>query len=475
MILKNTKLEHVLKYFFFTSFFYRKKRNFMTKLVENEDFMKLVHDGNTQKVKEIIEGLKPSPDDLYCLYFPIMDTFYKSFDILKYLLEYGCDINAKVELGFSLLHIAIKKNAKKVFDFLIENGADIRAVTEKGDNIVHTAAFENNMYFLKYCIQILNLKDFVNSISKESITPLSLAAHKGSFQAVKYLYDQGALLEIPSDTGKTALHVACAKGFPEIVKFLIAKGANIETQSKNGATPLISAALNNHRYIVKILVNRGANIDACDNTKLTALHVAAYKPECLKIVEYLAKNHANLELESATGATPLIRAVYQGAIENAKVLINYGADPNHTDMYQRNCLHICAKIGNDSNLEFAQFLIDHNCNLEATDNYGNTPLFTAVYNGNLSFIELFLRNGANIKCYDSLGKTLLHTAVEKQDFEIVQYLVEKGIKVNKKDNSLKTPLFYAGNNEKIIKYLLEKGADPNHVDKDGNTYNTCND
>ena len=295
---------------------------------------------------------------------------------------------------------------------------------------------------------------------------------KGFTSGFIYLYEKGADPEQKCSGGKSSFHVACEKGQLDIMKFLINLHVDIESKCESGATPLISAAINNEYPAVKFLFENGANIRATTDNKSTALSIAAGNPLSIRIVKYLIYKGADIENICSSGNTPLLYACYNKAYDNAFLLIEKGANVRQINKRQVNCLHILsARDYDEKALPLLELLINKNCDLEAKDKYGNTPLQTAIYNNNLPYVKLFISHGANKKCFDSLGKTLLHQAVENQNMEIIQYLISIGLKVNKKDNYHKTPLFYAANNEKIIQFLLDNGADPNHTDKDGNHYN----
>ena len=76
---------------------------------------------------------------------------------------------------------------------------------------------------------------------------------------------------------------------------------------------------------------------------------------------------------------------------------------------------------------------------------------------------------------DSLGKNCFHYAVTSSNTRLVEFLIEKRRDlVYSVDISNSTPLHYSisnihENQTEIIRILIEKGADPNCQDEDGNT------
>lgn len=80
-----------------------------------------------------------------------------------------------------------------------------------------------------------------------------------------------------------------------------------------------------------------------------------------------------------------------------------------------------------------------------------------------------LEEGAKINSRDSLGKTPLHYAVDRYgsaSLDVVELLLNRGAKVDAEDDDNYTPLRTAvyNRNRKLIKLLIENGADPNHLD-----------
>lgn len=60
--------------------------------------------------------------------------------IIDYLLEAGCEVNVKNDLGETPLHIAIKKKHMGIVESLLKAGADVNAQDINGNTPLHIAA-----------------------------------------------------------------------------------------------------------------------------------------------------------------------------------------------------------------------------------------------------------------------------------------------------------------------------------------------
>jgi len=88
-----------------------------------------------------------------------------------------------------------------------------------------------------------------------------------------------------------------------------------------------------------------------------------------------------------------------------------------------------------------------------------------------NIINVFLKHGLNQHLKDKFVNFILLYAAKNGHDQTVKYLVEKGADPNKADEFGITALILAAKNghEKIVKYLIEKGTDPNQTDEFGNT------
>ena len=100
----------------------------------------------------------------------------------------------------------------------------------------------------------------------------------------------------------------------------------------------------------------------------------------------------------------------------------------------------------------------------------NTPLHKASETGNLKMVKALILLGAEVGAKSiPFNLTPLHVAAQSGRTSIVKYFIEKQkIPLESKDGSGQTPLHHAGNVD-VAKYLIEKGADIEAKDEDGNT------
>ena len=155
----------------------------------------------------------------------------------------------------------------------------------------------------------------VNAFTFRYETPLMLASYFGHVNAMAFLIEHGAKVDLQDEIGTTALQYA-AQGpnlsdeinnyfslqgvdrnkFVEetsvhdhvkAVTFLIEHGANVDLQDNNGDTALHYAVTFDFPEIVKMLLNLGAS-DMCNNKGLTPLHQASISAS-IGVVEYLIK------------------------------------------------------------------------------------------------------------------------------------------------------------------------------------------
>ncbi|CAN0598458.1 unnamed protein product, partial [Ectocarpus sp. 12 AP-2014] len=144
---------------------------------------------------------------------------------------------------------------------------------------------------------------------------------------------------------------------------------NLDHANHDGITPLLDAIIYaDDAELVHLLLSHGAtpslvsgsipSINGIDLSEMTPLHISIIKNNA-QIVEKLVPV-SDLTVEDNSGYTPLLRSLV---------------------------------IGNE---EIIQLIIqDDNCNPDAANTAGMTPLLFAVLNSNTPLVDLLITHGAN--------------------------------------------------------------------------------
>ena len=166
----------------------------------------------------------------------------------------------------------------------------------------------------------------VNEAGPGGLTPLHLAAQKGSLVTCKILLQNGADLEVRDAQGHTPLVKALIARNTFLADYLTKQGAKLDANAVLHETARLGAA---DRDVIDFLIKQGANIDQQDENGNTPLHDAVQHDRRV-VAKYLINRGANLALKNKAGLTPLSLAISLQRTDIERMLRQLGAPESHS-------------------------------------------------------------------------------------------------------------------------------------------------
>lgn len=228
--------------------------------------------------------------------------------------------------------------------------------------------------------------------------------------------------------GRTALHYAAERGFTRLVHHLLASGVEVDGRDLIDETPLSLAVINGQPGCVYELLLAGADREA----------------------------------QTAFGrGTPLHRAVEWNRVNVARLLLDWGADPNARNRWGQTPLHVEADNGWHPNTAGTMLLLERGAKPELADVDGFNTLQHAAAHGNRAVLEVFVARGESLDVQTPRGSSLLDLALQRRADESAQYLFEKGARASRFPNAV-PPLHDAAarDDTEVALHLLELGSNP---------------
>jgi ankyrin repeat protein len=326
-------------------------------------------------------------------------------------------------------------------------------------------------------------------------------------EALPYLIQKGADLEVRNTSGDTPLHIAVEENmfkgvfYKEAVQVLLEGGANANAVNNHGESCLSKAGTDTG--LIKLLTLYGAKVSA------TAIFSAIELQQDKLLEAFLSYgDFANLR---QSGVPPLFHAAFY-RVRNNRVkdddltparmrlmttLLRHGADPYATlengpesewTFETGSLIHEILQGGS-----VTEPLLDlPSLRLETRDAKGQTLLLAASRSRHIKRFEDLLARGADITAQDQEGRTVVHNLMKHNPGEATYKCLEALFNQNPNlvhmpNKAGDTPLHYVLKSKEIylndyysdtksesgrrrdIDLLLEYGADPLQPDSDGNT------
>ena len=222
---------------------------------------------------------------------------------------------------------------------------------------------------------------------------------------------------------------AALTGDVELIRTALAEGARLEARDlRLDLTPLMLSIYRDHRDALKVLVAQGANLNARNPRGQTPLMMLASGGQ-LELVDFLLQSGAQRDARDELGNTALLWATYWGHREVITRLLEAQAEATAVNDDGNNALHLIALGG----------IANHTRKLLKKPVYlpsGRLQAGSAGIDTSLFLLQQLVTAGAAVNGVNQAGQTPLLLLAEKGEWSAVAY-------------------------------LLTVGADPTHLDKQG--------
>ncbi|KAK1826466.1 ankyrin repeat-containing domain protein [Podospora conica] len=408
--------------------------------------------------------------------------------VIKLLLRYQADINARDLTGRTPLMVAVSSEQRGTTKLLVEKGASVNDADNDGATPLHLAISHDSIEATQY---LLSVGADANAADTFGDTPLTAVLKRETWPAsdpstTRTSFITALLLHhadptVGPPTVYHPLHRAAADGLlPELTLLADATPpSRLDKTTESGParglyapTALWLAARNGHRPAVALLLSKGADPSArCQHPQFPTPLWAAYANRDRGTAELLLRHGADPDGAGEGGRTILHHAWERESEAWTELLLSGGgrerwrpADPCREDGDGYQPVHWAVR---SNRVGVVELLKRGGACLDVRDRKeGLTPLMMALRPGvNTPMVMRLLNLGADWDARDAEGRDAFFHAVGVGDLMAAGYLLAKGGGVQLRDTSVLRQAI-RGKDLEAVRWLVLHGAEVDEALKD---------
>lgn len=405
---------------------------------------------------------------------------------LEFLLCQGADTSLQDLGGMTVWHLAARESNVQALSILLSRPVNIASVIGLKAKDGRSALLYVSANKSEEAMRLLvNAGSSLSDTASDGSSPLHYAASSGSLEVANFIFGQGIDPSVVNHDGSSAIHYAIennSENLGEMLHILIENGVDASQPRKDGCTPLklivriikvnspsadqLNCLFNASQTLLKSLLKKSRS--ACNiqqGSELIYLACSFDFASAHETVSALLELDLDCNIPFDGGRTALMAAAEKGRGAIFSTLLLHGADPcaggsgltalhyscfdDHKDIVVRlretdidwnsnataticgksrekvTALHIAAA---KENSEVLKYLLNEDLvsDINARNNYGETPLSIAVWAVSPRNVSLLLSNGADTSCVDNFGSTAIHWAAKNGSEDIITEFIEFG-------------------------------------------------
>lgn len=303
----------------------------------SQDGFTMLHHAAKENKLEIIEFLVNSGCDINAGDNEEQTPLHKAallgnVESVQLLLDKGADVDKVDNNGQTPLHMAIISGGDTTVVRALISKADLQVKKDDGENALHLAIRYHKLDCIDLILSHKQAPEVITGACNHGYTPLHLAVSLGHLDTVeRLLKKQNPDLFKTTNQGRTLLHLAAATSNGAILPFLLSLQGTVSLVNKcdqNLCTPLHDAAMNGHLKQVTLLMDRGAVFSSAHNG-YSPLHYACQNGH-LSVVRQLLERHSfQMHYVTRNDDTALHLAARSGHAAIVKLLLDSGIPITH--------------------------------------------------------------------------------------------------------------------------------------------------